>query len=230
MKRSHRVTVVNAQRIPKSVLVIACGALAREINALKQSNDWRHLYVQYMSAGLHNQPILIPETLRARIRENNGKYDHIFVAYADCGTGGGIDQVLEEEGIKRLPGAHCYQFFAGFYRFAKLSAAEPGTFYVTDFLVRNFQRLVIKPLQLDEHPELYQVYFGNYRRLLFLSQTHDAALLQAARDSADRLALEFEHVHCGYGDLQTSLREQLDGSDVGQQSAHLIRNRGLAGE
>ena len=120
------------------------------------------------------------------IRQFKDEYDRIFVAYADCGTGGDIDRVLEEEGIERLPGAHCYQFFAGAERFAALSEQEPGTFYLTDFLARHFERFVVRPLRLDEHPELRDAYFGNYKRVVFLSQTRDEALLHAARKAADR--------------------------------------------
>ncbi len=190
----------------RPVLVIACGALAREITMLKRMHGWEHLHLKCIDARLHNRPGLIPARLRDKIRRFRDEYDHIFVAYTDCGTGGDIDRVLEEEGIERLPGVHCYQCFAGVERFAELSAAEPGTFYLTDFLARHFERFIVKPLQLDEHPELRDAYFGNFKRLVFLSQTRDEALLRAAKSAADRLALEFEHVHCGYGDLETSLR------------------------
>lgn len=194
----------------KPVLVIACGALAREITQLKHSHGWEHLHLQCIDARLHNRPALIPERVREQIRKHRDTYDQIFVAYADCGTGGILDRVLEEEGVERLPGAHCYQFFAGADRFAALSDAEPGTFYLTDFLARHFQRMVIQPLKLDEHPQLRDEYFGNYRRLVFLSQTIDEDLLRAARNAAEHLELEFEHVHCGYGELETSLRDQLE--------------------
>jgi len=190
-----------------SILVIACGALAHEINALKQSNGWEHMHLKCMDAWLHNQPELIPDRLQKKIRQFKAKYDQIFVAYADCGTGGGIDRVLEEEGIERLPGAHCYEFFAGARRFAALAAAEPGTFYLTDFLAQHFERFVIKPLKLDKHPHLRDAYFGNYRRLVYLSQSRDETLLAAAQDGAKRLALDFEHVHCGYGGLESGLHD-----------------------
>ncbi len=117
--------------MPEQVLVIACGALAREINELRRSYGWHHLHLKCIDARLHNRPALIPERLREKIRRYKGEYDQIFVAYADCGTGGAIDAVLEEEGIERLPGAHCYQFYAGAERFAALAKKEPGTFYLT---------------------------------------------------------------------------------------------------
>lgn len=170
----------------KSVLVIACAALAREITVLKQTNGWGHLHLKCIDARLHNRPGLIPGRLRDMIRQFKDEYEQIFVAYADCGTGGDIDRVLEEEGLERLPGAHCYQFFAGAERFAALSEQEPGTFYLTDFLARHFERFVVRPLRLDEHPELRDAYFGNYKRVVFLSQTRDEALLHAARKAAGR--------------------------------------------
>jgi hypothetical protein len=205
-----------------TILVIACGALAREINDLKSMHGWEHLHMQCLDARLHLRPELIPDRLRSKIRENKNKYDRIFVAYADCGTGGGIDRVLEEEGVERLPGAHCYQLFAGTENFAMLADEEPGTFYLTDFLVQHFERLVIRPLQLDRHPELRDAYFGNYRRLVFLSQKQDGRLLDAARSAADRLALDFEHVYCGYGQLETNLLVQMEGRQVDQENHNLL--------
>jgi len=193
----------------ESILVIACGALAREITELKKSYGWDHLHLVCIDAKLHLRPALIPDRLREIIRSHKDNFDRIFVAYADCGTGGEIDRVIAEEGegIERLPGAHCYQFFVGEERFAALSDAEPGTFYLTDFLAQHFERFVIKPLQLEQHPELRDAFFGNYRRLVYLSQTRSEELLQAARDAAERLELDFEHVHCGYGGLETGLHD-----------------------
>lgn len=193
----------------ESILVIACGALAREITELKKTYGWDHLHLICIDAKLHLRPALIPDRLREIIRSHKDNFDRIFVAYADCGTGGEIDRVIAEEGegIERLPGAHCYQFFVGEERFAALSDAEPGTFYLTDFLAQHFERFVIKPLQLEQHPELRDAFFGNYRRLVYLSQTRSEELLAAARDAAERLELDFEHVHCGYGGLETGLHD-----------------------
>jgi hypothetical protein len=195
--------------VPEPILVIACGALAREINELKKSHGWEHLHLKCIDAHLHHRPALIPDRLRAKIQQYRDDYEHIYVAYADCGTTGEIDRVLQEEGpgIERLPGVHCYQFFAGAERFGELSNDEPGTFYLTDFLAQHFDKFVTKPLKLDEHPELRDAYFGNYRRLVFLSQTENEKRLAEARAAAEKLSLEFEHIHCGYGELQTSLEE-----------------------
>lgn len=205
-----------------NVLVIACGALAREITDLTQRYGWNHVHLKCIDAKLHNRPALIPDRLRETIRRNKSKYDQIFVAYADCGTGGDIDKVIQDEDIERLPGAHCYQFYAGARRFAALAEAEPGTFYLTDFLAQHFDKFVTKPLKLIEHPELRDAYFGNYRRVVYLSQTVNSDLLAAAKRAAQKLALDFEHVHCGYGELETSLRSVIMRRDDGKENAHLL--------
>jgi hypothetical protein len=201
--------------MPEPVLVIACGALAREITELKRVNGWTHLRLTTMDAWLHNRPERIADRLRHKIRRYRADYDKIFVAYADCGTGGDIDAVLAEEGVERLPGAHCYEFFAGSAKFSALAEAEPGTFYLTDFLADHFERFVIRPLRLDTHPQLRDSYFGNYRRLVFLSQTPDAGRLAAARQAAARLGLAFEHIHCGFGELESGLRNFVAGTTNG---------------
>jgi hypothetical protein len=192
--------------VPDKILVIACGALVREITELKERYGWDHLQLKCIDAKLHMRPALIPARLRDMIRKYRNDYDEIFVAYADCGTTGGIDEVIEKEGIKRLPGAHCYQFFAGTERFAALSDAEPGTFYLTDFLAQHFDQFVTKPLKFEEHPELRDAYFGNYRKLVYLSQKNDIGLVAAAKRAAEKLELEFEHIQVGYGELETGLR------------------------
>ncbi len=198
-----------------TILVIACGALVREITDLKESYGWDHLHLKCIDAKLHMRPALIPDRLRDMIRKYKDEYDEIFVAYADCGTCGGIDRVIEDEGIQRLPGAHCYQFFAGTKRFAALSDAEPGTFYLTDFLAQHFDQFVTRPLKFEEHPELRDMYFGNYRRLVYLSQQKDEALLAAARAAAEKLELDFEHVHVGYGELESGLKNMVMSKSVG---------------
>lgn len=196
--------------MPEPLLVIACGALAREITELKNSQGWDHMHLACIDAWLHNRPEQIPGRLRSKIQKYKEGYAHIFVAYADCGTGGEIDKVLAEEDIERLPGAHCYEFFAGAAKFAALAEAEPGTFYLTDFLAEHFERFVIKPLKLDTHPELRDSYFGNYRRLVFLSQKRDEKLLDAAKGAATQLGLEFEHYECGFGQLGSGLKAQAE--------------------
>lgn len=190
---------------PPSTLVIACGALAQEIMDLKRANDWRHMTVQCLPAELHNYPDKIPEAVRAKLRELRDGYDQVFIAYADCGTGGMLDAVLEDEGVERISGAHCYQFYAGTPLFESLSEAEPGTFYLTDFLTRHFERVIWKGLGMDRHPQLADEYFRNYRKLVYLAQVEDEELVEQARRAADRLGLEFEHRLTGYGDLERVL-------------------------
>lgn len=191
---------------PARKLVIACGALAREIAALRKANGWSALDVACLPPELHNRPERIAGAVRAKIREHRADYDAIFVAYGDCGTGGALDAVLAEEGAERIPGAHCYEFFAGPADFALLADAEPGTFYLTDFLLRHFERLVIEALGIDRHPELKDTYFGNYRRLVYLAQAPKPDAEAAARAVADRLGLELVVRQTGYGDLGSSLR------------------------
>jgi hypothetical protein len=195
----------------ESILVIACGALAHEIVALQRLNGWRHLEVTCLPAELHNRPEKIPAAVREKIRQHKGRYASIFVAYADCGTGGMLDAVLQEEGVQRIPGAHCYEFFAGGVAFAELADDEPGTFYLTDFLAWHFDRLIMQGLGIDRHPELLPLYFGNYRRLVYLSQTESPERLADARAAALRLGLAFEHRVTGYGDLEHSLRRAGEG-------------------
>ncbi len=201
--------------MPDKVLVIACGALVREITELKERYGWDHLQLKCIDAKLHMRPALIPARLRTMIRKYKNDFDEIFVAYADCGTTGGIDKVIEKEGIKRLPGAHCYQFFAGTERFAALSDAEPGTFYLTDFLAQHFDQFVTKPLKFEQHPELRDAYFGNYRKLVYLSQKSDTGLVAAAQRAAEKLELEFEHIQVGYGELESGLRNVAGRRKVG---------------
>jgi hypothetical protein len=196
-------------RQPKPILIIACGALAHDIIQLQKLNNWNHLHLKCLDAELHNKPQLIVGKLRSAIRRHQPHYENIFVAYADCGTGGQIDTLVKEEGIERLPGAHCYSFFAGEDRFQKIAEQELGTFYLTDFLVKHFDRIMIKGLKLDLYPELRDQFFANYTRLVYLSQEVDMDLLDQAKSAARRLGLSFEHQPCGYGDLQVGLELQV---------------------
>lgn len=190
---------------PGRLLIIACGALARELmDVLKVSRlDW--VDVECLPAILHNTPEKITDGVRQRIDRAAGRYDRIFVGYADCGTGGMLDRLLEERGIERLPGAHCYEFFAGSDRFFQMHEDDPGTFYLTDFLVKHFDRLVWQGLGLDRWPQLRDDYFGNYRRLVYLSQIESSDVVAKARDAAHRLGLAFEHHHFGYGDFKPAI-------------------------
>ena len=198
-------------------LVIGCGALANELVELTRRAGLSAMDLTCLPAGLHNRPERIPAAVRAKIRRARADgYDRIFVAYADCGTGGLLDRIPEREGIARLEGAHCYEVYAGRAAFAALHDAEPGTFYLTDYLVRNFERLVVRGLGLDRHPELLPLYFGNYRRLVYLAQQDDAALTEGARTAAARLGgLAFERRLVGLGDMPTALARFTQGAAAG---------------
>jgi len=192
-----------AERPP---LVIGCGALGRELVELTRRSGLPAMDLTCLPASLHNRPERIPDAVGARIRRARADgYARIFVAYADCGTGGRLDGVLEAEGVARLEGAHCYEVYAGRAAFATLADEEPGTFYLTDYLVRSFEGLVIRGLGLDRHPELLPLYFGNYRRLVYLAQTDDASLTAAAEVAAARLGLAFERRFTGLGELEPAL-------------------------
>jgi hypothetical protein len=198
---------VPALRSAKRPLVIGCGALAPELVALTRRAGLPAMDLTCLPASLHNRPERIPAAVVARIRRaRRDGYDRIFVAYADCGTGGLLDRALEAEGVERLAGAHCYEVYAGREAFAGLAEGEPGTFYLTDFLVRNFDRLVVRGLGLDRHPELLPVYFGNYTRLLYLAQSEDATLTATAAAGALRLGLAFERRFTGLGELEPAVR------------------------
>ena len=179
------------------ILVIACGAIARELVRIKKLNRWEHIEFQCLPPGLHNTPDKIPDAVRAKIEAQISNYKNIFVAYADCGTGGALDRVLDEYKIERIPGAHCYEFFTGSEQFNTIADAEPASFYLTDFLTRHFERLVIKGLGMDRLPQLKSVYFSNYKRVVYLAQSESEELQTMARSHADYLGLDYEYVHCG---------------------------------
>jgi hypothetical protein len=214
-------------------LVIACGALARELRAITDQYGLGDVTVECLPAALHNRPSEIPEAVRSRVQRARGHrcpdtsaehgdadavdaatfadvselYDQIFVAYADCGTGGLLAAVCAEERVEMLAGAHCYQFFATAPRFDELQDHELGTFYLTDFLVRHFDRLIWQGLGIERHPELLPMYFGNYTRLVYLAQTDDPDLVARAHAAGDRLGLTVTVERTGYGELETSIVE-----------------------
>ena len=187
------------------ILVITCAAIAREVNEIKKLGQWSQMDLQAITADLHAYPEKIAPAVAAKIDAAQDRYAHIFVAYGDCGTSGELDRVLEERGVKRLPGAHCYDFLAGRDTYAQLQDDEPGTFYLTDFLTQHFQRLVIEVLGLDRHPELLEMYFGNYTRLVYLAQTDSAELTEQAQAAADQLGLRFERIFTGMGEMVPEL-------------------------
>ena len=194
---THRASSRGARR----VLVIACGALAREVLALRLDA----IDVACLPAQLHNHPKRIPEAMRAKIRANREAYDEILCLYGDCGTGGELDRVLAEEGVSRIEGAHCYEFYAGGEAFSALAEVEPGTFYLTDFLVRHFDALVIRGLGLDRFPQLRDDYFGNYRRVVHLAQFEDLDMETKAKAAAEKLGLAYERRFTGLDGIRSFL-------------------------
>jgi hypothetical protein len=192
------------------VLLIACGALAHEILALKAANGWDHLDLQCLPAKLHLWPDRIIPAVEAAVIEAQGRYDSIFVVYADCGTGGRLFEKCKELGVEMVEGPHCYSFFEGNAAFAAKSETEFTAFYLTDFLVRQFDAFVWRPMGLDKHPELRDMYFGNYTKLVYQAQVNDPALDAKAQDCAARLGLAYERRFTGYGDLAVAIQTVAD--------------------
>lgn len=203
-ERGRRPTAPSTPLAP--TLVLGCGALARELLELVERNGLAGAVdVRCLPARLHNRPAEIAPAVDAKLAELAPRYDRVLVAYADCGTSGALDEVLARYDAERLPGAHCYATYAGLTQFVALAAEEPGTFYLTDFLARSFDALVVRGLGLDRHPELLPVYFAGYQRVVYLSQHEDPEVLEMARRAAARLGLAFEHRPTGYGELGSAM-------------------------
>jgi hypothetical protein len=196
-----------------TVLLIACGALAREVIALRDRHGW-DAKVLAVPALLHNTPDRIPAAVARRIEEERARYERVIVVYGDCGTSGRLDEALGALGVQRISGPHCYEQYAGAEPFAALMGEEPGTFFLTDYLARSFDHLVLEGLGLDHNPALRDNYFANYRRVVYLQQTDDPGLLAKARSAADALDLPLEIRHTGYGALESRLLDLLDGSHL----------------
>ncbi len=189
---------------PDKILLIACGALAREILAVTQGHGWDHLDLVCLPAILHNTPADIPQAVQRAVAKHRDSYGRIFVVYGDCGTAGALQNLCADLGVEMMDGPHCYSFFEGNDAFAQ--RGEFTAFYLTDFLVRQFEAFVIRPLGLDRHPELRDMYFGNYEKLVYQAQTNQPDLQDKARACAARLGLDYEYRFTGYGDLTSSLR------------------------
>lgn len=202
----HPATTAASRDTDKTTLVIACGALAQELVFLKKVNSWSHWDIQCLPAEWHNTPDRITPAIERKITEQRKHYQKILIAYGDCGTGGLLDALLEREQIERLPGPHCYSFFAGENTFNDISNDEIGTFYLTDYLAANFNRLILKELGIEKHPELKEMYFGHYRKLVYLSQRDDNKLTAKAESAARALSLDFEIRHTGLDPLEKSIR------------------------
>ena len=190
-----------------NILVIACGALSQELSYLKKINSWKNITIQCLSAELHNTPKLIPIKVKEKLDLMSDNFDKVYLGYADCGTGGLLDSLLKDYNIERLPGAHCYEFFAGKNQFLFLTEQELGTFYLTDFLVKHFNRLVIKGLGMDQYPQLKNEYFKNYKRLTYLAQTDSEELIKKAKEHADFLNLEYNYYYTGLNQFRLDIEQ-----------------------
>lgn len=189
----------------RRVLALACGALAHEILALKQLNGWDQLALHCLPANLHLYPERIPDAVEEAVARFRDRFDEILVVYADCGTGGLLQDRCDALGVQMVPGPHCYAFFSGNDAFANLAETEITAFYLTDFLARQFDAFVWRPMGFDRHPQLIPMMFGNYEKLVYLAQTDDPGLDRLARHHAERLGLAYERRFTGYGDLEAFL-------------------------
>lgn len=198
----------SAAAVPHDTVLIACGALAREVIALRDRHGWAADVVG-VPALLHNWPERIPPAVRRRIGELRQQYRRLVVVYGDCGTAGVLDKMLAAEGVERVAGPHCYEMYAD-GSFADLMAEAPGTYFLTDYLAYSFDHLVIEGMGLDRHPELREMVFHNYTRVLYLAQRDDPALLAKAQQAADYLGLPLEVRPAGYGALESRLLALLE--------------------
>jgi Protein of unknown function (DUF1638) len=188
------------------VLLLACGALAREIVDLIERNKWQAFDIQCLPAKWHNTPQFIVPALREKIRANRDAYKRIFVLYGDCGTGGQLDAMLAEEGAERIQGPHCYAFYSGNDKFTAREDEDMRSFFLTDYLARHFDKLMWQGLGLDKHPELLADYFQHYEKLIYLAQTHDEELQRKAEAAAVKLGLQYEYRFTGYGELEGDMK------------------------
>ena len=198
------------EHTPHRTLIIACGALAKEILALKDSMNFddNAFELRCLPAGYHNRPEKIVPGLEKILDAEAKKFDRILIGYGDCGTGGGLDSFLTSyPHAERLPGAHCYAFYAGLDQFDSMMEEELGTFFLTDYLVRHFDTLIIKGFGIDRYPNLKDMYFENYKRLIYTSQAPNDELIAKAKQAANYLELEFEHRNVGYGELASYIAD-----------------------
>ncbi|MCB1454450.1 MAG: DUF1638 domain-containing protein [Rhizobiaceae bacterium] len=193
---------------PEKLLVIACGMIAREVLAVRERHGFEHLELRCLPAEYHYYPDRIPPAMDAAITEARDEgFRHIFVGYGDCGTGGMLDKVCEKHGVERMAGPHCFAFYQGIDAFEKIADDDFTSFYVTDFLCRQFDAFFMRPLGLDRHPELAKDYFGHYEKVVYLAQTDDPELDKVAERAARMLGLAYEKRRTGYGDLDQALAQ-----------------------
>ncbi len=188
--------------------IIACGMIAREVLAVNEQLGYNHIDLKCLPAEYHHHPEKIaPEMDKAITKARDEGFENIFVGYADCGTGGELDKVCQKHGVERIEGPHCFSFYMGNHEFLKTEPDYLTTFFITDFLARHFDTFMKRPLGLDRHPELLEMYFGNYTRALYLAQTDQPELEEKAVEIAGYLGLKFEKRFTGYGDLVDAIRD-----------------------
>ncbi|MEM9333016.1 MAG: DUF1638 domain-containing protein [Pseudomonadota bacterium] len=193
---------MDLNRPEPSLRIIACGMIAREVMAVNAQLGFEHIDLKCLPAAYHHHPEKIAPHMDKAIEEARQEgFEHIFVGYADCGTGGELDKVCEKHGVERIEGPHCFSFYMGNERFLQCQDDYLTTFFLTDFIVRHFETFMKRPLGLDKHPELKEMYFANYTRALYLAQTSEEDLSEKAREVAEFLGLEYEYCYTGYGDL-----------------------------
>lgn len=190
------------------IAVIACGAIAQPVAEIVEAHDWQ-VDVHPLPPLLHNQPHLIASEVEDLLLMLRPAYGTIAIAYADCGTYGALDEVCQRYGVRRLEGLHCYDVFGGADRVRAMFEQQPGTYVLTDFLVRSFHRTVVRELGLDQHPELRDDYFQHYTRVVWLAQAPDDELRALAAAAAEQLGLSLTEIDAGLSGLDRSLRALL---------------------
>jgi len=191
-----------------SIGIVACGALATHISEIVSDNGL-DVVIYPLPPLLHNRPEKIAGEVDALLYEIKEKHSSCAVAYADCGTYGALDTVVAAHGVKRLGGNHCYDIFAGAQKIEEIMAADAGTYFLTDFLVKSFHRSVIVELGLDKRPELRDDYFKNYSRVIWLAQQPTDELKALALAAAQEIGLPLEVEHVGYGQLSEQVKALL---------------------
>jgi hypothetical protein len=192
----------------KRTAIIACGAIAQPIADVVASEQWP-VDIHPLPPLLHNHPAQIAGSVEQLIVSLRDDYASIAIGYADCGTYGALDELCERYGVRRLAGLHCYDVFGGPERLASILQNQPGTYLLTDFLVRSFERSVVRELGLDRYPELRDDYFGHYQRVVWLAQNPEPDLERLAQHAADVMGLPLTVIDTGLGGLKESLSELL---------------------
>jgi hypothetical protein len=190
------------------VALLICGALGKEVKTIVDDHGW-DVDIYGVPAMHHFYPKKIVDAVDRKLDDLSARYQRVVVVYGDCGTAGALEPVLERHGAVRVRGPHCYEMFAG-ADFERITEERPATFFLTDWLVRNFERAVVRGLGLDRYPDLKPVYFQNYTDLLYLAQFADPRLMEKAKEIATYLGLPLEVRHAGFGELETRLAQLVE--------------------